>query len=79
LVKRRRATLALGHQDLQIESLVPFLPCVTILRTNPDHVVLDVTEASPTLIVGEEPGFRPFYEVAATGKTSAVATQTVMV
>jgi hypothetical protein len=50
-----------------------------ILRVSPDHVVLDVTEASPTLIVGEEPGFRPFYEVAATGKTSAVATQTVMV
>jgi predicted amino acid racemase len=79
LVKRRRATLALGRQDLQIESLVPFLSGVMILRVSPDHVVLDVTETSPTVILGGEPGFRPFYEVVATGKTSAVATQIVMV
>jgi hypothetical protein len=50
-----------------------------ILRVSPDHVVLDVTEASPTVILGGEPGFRPFYEVVATVKTSAVATQIVMV
>ena len=76
---RRRAILALGRQDLQIESLVPLRLGVTILGASSDHLVLDVTEASPTVILGEELGFRPLYGAVATGMTSTVATQMVMV
>lgn len=76
---RRRAILALGRQDLQIESLVPSRPGVMILGASSDHLVLDVTEASPTVILGEELGFRPLYGPVTTGMTSTVATQIVVV
>jgi len=74
---RRRAILALGRQDLQIESLIPARPGVTILGASSDHLVLDVTEASPAVRVGEELEFRPLYGAVATAMTSAVATRVV--
>jgi predicted amino acid racemase len=75
---RRRAILALGRQDLQIESLIPRRPGVTILGASSDHLVLDVTEASPAVLLGEELEFRPLYGAVATGMASAVATQIVI-
>jgi len=75
---RRRAILAMGRQDLQIESLIPKRPGVMILGASSDHLVLDVTEASPTVLLGEELEFRPLYGAVATGMASAVATQIVI-
>jgi ornithine racemase len=74
---RRRAILALGRQDLQIESLVPKRPGVMILGASSDHLVLDVTEASPPVCLGEELEFRPLYGAVATGMASAAATQLI--
>jgi predicted amino acid racemase len=74
---RRRAILALGRQDLQIESLVPERSGTHILGASSDHLVLDVTEASPTVYLGEELVFRPLYGAVATGMASAVARQIV--
>jgi len=69
---RRRAILALGRQDLQIESLIPYRAGVTILGASSDHLVVDVSEASPAVQLGEELAFRPLYGAVATGM--AVAT-----
>ncbi len=77
LGSRRRAILALGRQDLQIESLIPKRPGVTILGASSDHLVLDVTEASPPVHTGEQMEFRPLYGAVATGMASAVAQQIV--
>ena len=74
---RRRAILALGRQDLQIESLVPIRAGITLLGASSDHLVLDVTEASPAVCLGEELAFRPLYGAVATGMASAVAKQIV--
>jgi ornithine racemase len=74
---RRRAILALGRQDLQIEGLVPERAGVQILGASSDHLVLDVTEAFPTVSLGEELVFRLLYGAVATGMASAVATQIV--
>jgi predicted amino acid racemase len=74
---RRRAILALGRQDLQIESLVPERAGVKILGASSDHLVLDVTEASPAVCLGEEMAFRPLYGAVATGMASAVANKTI--
>ncbi|MCX6034022.1 MAG: alanine/ornithine racemase family PLP-dependent enzyme, partial [Chloroflexi bacterium] len=74
---RQRAILALGRQDLQIESLVPKRPGVMILGASSDHLVLDVTEASPPVCLGEELEFRPLYGAVATGMASAAATQLI--
>ncbi len=74
---RRRAILALGRQDLQIESLAPERPGIQILGASSDHLVLDVTEASPPVCLGEQLAFRPLYGAVATGMASMVAKQII--
>jgi predicted amino acid racemase len=74
---RRRAIVALGRQDIQIESLVPHRPGVTILGASSDHLVLDVAEADPPVRLGEELRFRPLYGAIATGMASRAANQEV--
>ena len=74
---RRRAILALGRQDLHVECLIPKRPGVTILGASSDHLVLDVTETSPPVRLGEELEFRPLYGAVATAMSSAVATQII--
>jgi ornithine racemase len=74
---RRRAILAMGRQDLQIESIVPHRPGVAILGASSDHLVLDVTEADPAVRLGEEMSFRLLYGAVATGMASSAATQVV--
>jgi predicted amino acid racemase len=77
LGRRRRAIVAAGRQDLRIESLVPHRPGVTILGASSDHLVLDVTDATPPVRLGEELAFRPLYGAIATGMASRTATQIV--
>jgi predicted amino acid racemase len=74
---RRRAIVAMGHQDVQIESLVPHRPGITILGASSDHLVLDVADADPSVRLGEELSFRMLYGAVATGMASSAATQIV--
>jgi predicted amino acid racemase len=74
---RRRAILAVGRQDLQIEGMIPLRPGVSILGASSDHVVVDVTEADPPVRLGDELTFRLLYGAVATGMASSAATQIV--
>jgi predicted amino acid racemase len=74
---RRRAILAVGRQDLQIEGMIPLRPGVSILGASSDHVVVDVTEADPPVRLGDELIFRLLYGAVATGMASSAATQIV--
>jgi predicted amino acid racemase len=74
---RRRAILAMGRQDLQIESIRSQRPGISILGASSDHLVLDVTEADPPVHLGDELGFRLLYGAVATGMASSAATQIV--
>lgn len=74
---RRRAILALGRQDVQIESLEPVRPGVTIVGASSDHLVLDVTEAVPPVELGDSLAFRPLYGAVATAMASSAAEQVV--
>ena len=74
---RRRAILALGRQDLQIQNMIPKRPGIAILGASSDHLVLDVTEANPPIRLGDELEFRPLYGAVATGMSSAVAMQVI--
>jgi len=74
---RRRAILALGRQDVQVEGLLPQRPGVTIVGASSDHLVVDVTEAKPPVRLGEELEFRPLYGAVATAMASRTATQVV--
>jgi ornithine racemase len=75
--RRRRAIAAAGRQDLQIESLVPHRPGVTIMGASSDHLVLDVTEADPPVEVGEELAFRPLYGAIATAMASRTVSHVI--
>lgn len=74
---RRRAIVALGRQDLQIESLVAHRPGIKILGASSDHLVLDVEDAEPPVRLGEALRFRPLYGAIATGMASRTATQAI--
>lgn len=74
---RRRAILALGRQDVQIEGLLPHRPGVAIVGASSDHLLLDVTDADPPVRLGEELTFRPLYGAVATAMASSCITQIV--
>ena len=74
---RRRAILAAGRQDVQVESLVPHRAGVTFVGASSDHLVLDVTEAEPPVRVGEMLAFWPLYGAIATAMASRTAMRIV--
>jgi predicted amino acid racemase len=74
---RRRAILAMGEQDLRIDSLRPKRPGVTIVGASSDHLVVDVTEADPPVHLGEELEFDPVYAAVATAMASIGVTQVI--
>jgi predicted amino acid racemase len=74
---RRRAIVALGRQDVQIESLVPYRPGTTLVGASSDHLVLDASDADPPVRLGEELSFRMLYGAIATGMASSAAAQVI--
>lgn len=58
---RTRAIVALGKQDAYIEGLVPVDTGTTILGASSDHMILDITDATKQVSVGDELAFRVTY------------------
>lgn len=75
---RRRAILAVGEQDMRISGLRPTRSGVTIVGASSDHLVVDVTEATLPVELGEELVFAPLYEAVATGMASSAVTKVVI-
>jgi predicted amino acid racemase len=74
---RRRAILAIGEQDLRVDSLHPKRPGVTIVGASSDHLVVDVTEVDPPVHLGDELEFDPGYAAVATAMASFGMTQVI--
>ena len=74
---RRRAIVALGEIDLRTSSLKPLRPGVSVVGASSDHLVLDVTEADPTVKLGEELAFDTLYPAVSTGWASSCTTKVV--
>ncbi len=51
---RKRAIVAIGQQDVSLEALQPVLPGVEVLGGSSDHLILDVTDATDEICVGQE-------------------------
>lgn len=68
---RRRAILAMGEQDLRVSGLTPRRSGVTIVGASSDHTVVDVTDAVPPVVLGDELEFDPNYAAMATAMASA--------
>jgi predicted amino acid racemase len=66
LGERRRAIVAMGRQDLLIDLLTPQRSNITIVAASSDHTVLDVTDAYPSVKVGDELAFDMTYGAVAT-------------
>lgn len=67
---RKRAIVAVGRQDVAIDGLQPVLPGVEILGGSSDHLILDVTDASGAICVGQELCFGMGYAAVVHAMTS---------
>jgi len=74
---RRRAILSLGNQDLRTDGLRCKRPGVAVVGASSDHLIVDVTDASPPVRLGEELEFTPDYAALATVMASHQVTQVV--
>ncbi|MDP8011795.1 MAG: alanine/ornithine racemase family PLP-dependent enzyme [Thermoplasmata archaeon] len=58
---RRRAIIALGKQDVELESLIPLDNKIKILGGSGDHVILDITDSEENYKVGSVIKFNVLY------------------
>jgi len=66
---RKRAILAIGRQDVDIEGLTPLEKGIEVLGGSSDHTILDVEESVP-IKVGDVLSFRPNYAAMLRAMTS---------
>lgn len=59
---RKRAIVSLGKQDVNIEGLVPFDPCMKVLGASSDHLIVDVTDTDKEIKVGDQITFKLNYQ-----------------
>lgn len=58
---RNRAILALGKQDVVIEGIIPVDETISILGASSDHLIVDITNSSRKIEVGDVVGFQVTY------------------
>ena len=66
---RKRAILAIGRQDVDIEGLKPLEKGIEVLGGSSDHTIVDVEEL-PSIKVGDVLSFRPNYSAMLRAMTS---------
>jgi predicted amino acid racemase len=59
---RKRAIVALGRQDVNIDGLIPYDPAMLVLGASSDHMVIDVTDSERDITVGEQITFKLNYQ-----------------
>lgn len=67
---RKRAILAIGKQDIYPEHLSPLDKRITIIGASSDHLVVDVTDSTTSLQIGDEIQFIPTYPGILSSTTS---------
>lgn len=67
---RRRAILAVGRQDVDWQDMRPRRRGIEVLGASSDHLVIDVTDASPQVCVGDEISFDLGYACLLRASTS---------
>jgi predicted amino acid racemase len=59
---RKRAIVALGRQDVNIDGLIPFDPNMIVLGASSDHMVIDITDSEQNIAVGDLITFKLNYQ-----------------
>jgi predicted amino acid racemase len=67
---RKRAILAIGKQDIYLNSLVPLKKEVKIVGASSDHLIIDITDFKEEVKVGDEVKFRLNYPALLSATTS---------
>ena len=67
---RKRAILALGKQDTEINGLFPLSNGIEVLGGSSDHTIIDITESKVPLEVGDMVKFKLSYSAMLRGMTS---------
>ena len=67
---RKRAILAIGKQDIHLNSLVPLEKEVKIVGASSDHLIIDITDFKEEVKVGDEVKFRLNYPALLSATTS---------
>lgn len=67
----KRAILAVGQQDVKLDSMEPIMEGIDILGASSDHLLLDVTKAAEDLKVGDIVAFKLGYGGMLSAATSA--------
>ena len=67
---RKRAILAIGKQDIHLNSLVPLEKEVKIVGASSDHLIIDITDFKEEIKVGDEVKFRLNYPALLSVTTS---------
>ncbi|RXG62966.1 alanine/ornithine racemase family PLP-dependent enzyme, partial [Candidatus Atribacteria bacterium 1244-E10-H5-B2] len=67
---RKRAILAIGKQDIHLNSLVPMKKEVKIVGASSDHLIIDINDFKEGVKVGDEVKFRLNYPALLYATTS---------
>lgn len=74
----RRALLNVGREDVQVEGLTPLMPELRILGGSSGYLVIDVSAAPETLLVGDELRFAMSYGALLAAMTSGYVEKRVL-
>ena len=67
---RKRAILAIGKQDIYLNSLIPLKEGIKIVGASSDHLIIDINDFKEDLKVGDEVKFRLNYPALLSATTS---------
>lgn len=59
---RKRAIVALGKQDVNVDGLIPIDPNMYVLGGSSDHIIIDVTDVDEDIKVGDQLTFKLNYQ-----------------
>ncbi len=67
---RRRAIAAIGRQDMDCDGLIPLDPGISVVGASSDHLILDISDCTESLQVGDTVHFKMNYSALLRGFTS---------
>jgi len=67
---RKRAILAIGKQDIHLDSLIPLKKGIEIIAASSDHLLIDVTDFNGNIEIGDEIKFKLDYPALLAATTS---------
>jgi predicted amino acid racemase/arginase family enzyme len=73
---RLRGIVNIGREDVVVEGLTPITPGVAVLGASSDHLVVDLSDATPAPKVGDVLGFRMDYGALLAAMTSEYVEKT---